>query len=765
MQNKDTFKNLRNYILGLKNQLLEMELENKEEYNVKLDLIYNKIKSPVFRIGFISTFSTGKSTIINALLGKEILPVAEKSTTGCITTITYGEEDKVEIILKDIVEARKYLYNLNKKYKDIINSLSNLKNDQNYYKPNIDTDKFKMYIEKKVFNFSPEVKEEFLSNLNNIKLFIEKSNENGIFSHLPSNNQIIKGSKDERKLEERLTIAKLDIDDKEKEKLENLKKQISLLEDILLEKKIPIESIKEYREENFNCNLISEIKIRLNSFALKENIELIDLPGVNVSNDNHINITKEMADKINAFIFIEAEMKTEGDLKKIAETIKQNFPKIYNYSYLLKNKIAYLKADERNFNEKMMNFEILRKELGFKEENTFKIDALKYLNKENLEEDYCIQFENFKNKLEQDSKKLIIKEFMEMIKFDTTILYNRIIEELEKESKSISYFDINDINRSKEIYIAEEINSQIEKHKNYIDISIEKIKDYQLLRIENENWEAKNNIEILEEIRVNEKINNYYLKKIKEGKDINKISFDRVFNVLFNDYALNERIRKIYYKFINDLFYNSFYEFLQEIFIEENLKYLPEKYKKDLKDIFNTGIKERLSGAIDIILYSYEEFREKAKSKLELVYNCLIADKDTLEINLEVLKDNIKYFDYFSLENNINIVDLQNIYGIDSENEIEICKKLINKEIESYLENDIKKDINKYTKAIIKNYIEDIIIKLENILQLKNYEAEYRINITSELKKEINERYDIQKERIAQKIKQKNYLIELYKSI
>ena len=765
MQNKDTFKNLRNYILGLKNQLLEMELENKEEYKVKLDLIYNKIKSPVFRIGFISTFSTGKSTIINALLGKEILPVAEKSTTGCITTITYGEEDKVEIILKDIVEARKYLYNLNKKYKDIINSLSNLKNDQNYYKPNIDTDKFKMYIEKKVFNFSPEVKEEFLSNLNNIKLFIEKSNENGIFSHLPSNNQIIKGSKDERKLEERLTIAKLDIDDKEKEKLENLKKQISLLEDILLEKKIPIESIKEYREENFNCNLISEIKIRLNSFALKENIELIDLPGVNVSNDNHINITKEMADKINAFIFIEAEMKTEGDLKKIAETIKQNFPKIYNYSYLLKNKIAYLKADERNFNEKMMNFEILRKELGFKEENTFKIDALKYLNKENLEEDYCIQFENFKNKLEQDSKKLIIKEFMEMIKFDTTILYNRIIEELEKESKSISYFDINDINRSKEIYIAEEINSQIEKHKNYIDISIEKIKDYQLLRIENENWEAKNNIEILEEIRVNEKINNYYLKKIKEGKDINKISFDRVFNVLFNDYALNERIRKIYYKFIIFLFYNSFYEFLQEIFIEENLKYLPDKYKNDLKDIFNTGIKERLSGAIDIILYSYEEFREKAKSKLELVYNCLIADKDTLEINLEVLKDNIKYFDYFSLENNINIVDLQNIYGIDSENEIEICKKLINKEIESYLENDIKKDINKYTKAIIKNYIEDIIIKLENILQLKNYEAEYRINITSELKKEINERYDIQKERIAQKIKQKNYLIELYKSI
>lgn len=767
MEYRDNFKNLRNYILGLKNQLLEMEIENKEDYKKKLDLIYKKIESPIFRIGFLSTFSTGKSTIINALLGKEILPVAEKSTTACITTITYGEEDKVDIVLENILEAKNYLLQLNKEYKEIIDSLlSNQKSNKDYYISCKDMDKLKKYTENNIFTFTTKEKKFFLSNITDIKSIIEKAKEIDIHSFLPLENKIIKVQKNEMK-KEKILIDNLNISNDKKEKLKNLEKQISLLENILLGERILIEDIKEYREENFNCSLIKEIKIKLNSFKLKENIELIDLPGVNVSNDKHINITKEMADKINAFIFIEAEMKTEGDLKKIAENVKEKFPKLYNYSYLLKNKIAYLKADEKNFDEKMINFEILRKELGFKEENTFKVDALKYLNKEDLNEDYCIQFENFKNKLEKDSKELLIKEFMEMIKFETTFIYNKILEELEKESKNISYFYMNDTNKSKEIYIAEEINSQIENYKNYINISIEKIKDYKLLKINDENWESKNNNEILESIKINDKTNNYYLKKIKEGKDINKISFDKVFNILFTEYNLNEKIRKIYYQFITQLFYSKFNKFLQETFKEENLKYLPEKQKIALKEIFNSGIKDRLSGAIDIILYSYENFREEAKSKLDLVYNCLVSDKSRLEINLENLNNNIECFDYFSEKNSVNIADLENIYNINfnEKSEIDICKRLIIKEIENYLKNTIEKDINKYTKAIIKNYIEDIIIQLEEVLKLNNYEAEYRVNITIELMKEIDKKYNIQKENIEKKIKKRDYLLELYKSI
>lgn len=765
MESKDNFKNLRNYILGLKNQLLETDIENKEQCIETLNSIYKQIETPIFRIGFLSTFSTGKSTIINALLGKEILPVAEKSTTACITTISRGEQDEVEIILNDFDIAKNFLFSLNKKYKENLFSLSNsefsyvasfnFNRCMDYIKKGLLSVRNKKKLEEKFSiiknnsdtkdkaNFKEKLKNELketnqfqLSPINQINQAIVKIGVNDV--------KVI--SIDDLTMEE-TAIENLTSFEQIKEKLKKLEKEISLLEKIIFSDEISINDIKEYREENFNCNLIKKIVIKLKDFNLNENVELIDLPGVNVSNDKHIDITKEMSEKVNAFVFIEAEMKVEGDLKKIAKNVKNKFPNIYNYSYLLKNKMAYLKADEKNFDEKMLNFDILRKELGFKEENTFKIDALKYLSKEDLDEDYCIQFKNFKDKLEKDSQELLIKEFIKMIKFGTASIYKRVVEELDKTIGSISYFDIEDKNKSREIYIAEEINSKIENYKNYVNISIEKVKDYKLSKIDEENWNTQNNNMILEEIKIKEKPNNYYLKKIKEGKDVNKISFDKVFDILFTEYSLNENIRKIYYSFIVQLFYNNFKRFLEETFEEKNLKYLPEKQKIKLKEVFNKGIKERLSGAIDIILYSYEDFREKTKSRLELVYNCLYSTKENLDEHLENLNNNKEAFEYFTEKESFNQVDLKEIYNINSNDKIEldICKKLLIKEI--------------------KNYLEDVIIELEKILQAKNYEPEYRVNITSELKERIEEAYNKKKAEIEKKLKEKENLIKLYEDV
>ena len=773
MESKDNFKNLRNYILGLKNQLLEADIENKEQCIETLNSIYKQIETPIFRIGFLSTFSTGKSTIINALLGKEILPVAEKSTTACITTISRGEQDEVEIILNDRNEAIKYLSELNYRYEKIIYYKSKTIDEFNsvQYKAITNINKIKEYIKGNILVSNESIFKLNLSNSNGEEYsqILEKLIELNPSFNLPQRKDFVYEIKTQNSISsrEKIFIKNLDFSETERNYLEKIKTEIYLLEKLLLKRKICIEDIAKYREESFNCSLIKEIKIKLKDFNLKENVELIDLPGVNVSNDKHIDITKEMSEKVNAFVFIEAEMKVEGDLKKIAENVKNKFPNIYNYSYLLKNKMAYLKADEKNFDEKMLNFDILRKELGFKEENTFKIDALKYLSKEDLDEDYCIQFKNFKDKLEKDSQELLIKEFIKMIKFDTTSIYKRVVEELDKTIGSISYFDIEDKNKSREIYIAEEINSKIENYKNYVNISIEKVKDYKLSKIDEENWNTQNNNMILEEIKIKEKPNNYYLKKIKEGKDVNKISFDKVFDILFTEYSLNENIRKIYYSFIVQLFYNNFKRFLEETFEEKNLKYLPEKQKIKLKEVFNRGIKERLSGAIDIILYSYEDFREKAKSRLELVYNCLYSTKENLDEHLENLNNNKEAFEYFTEKESFNQVDLKEIYNINSNDKIEldICKKLLIKEIKNYLESNIEENINKYTKAIIKNYLEDVIIELEKILQVKNYEPEYRVNITSELKERIEEAYNKKKAEIEKKVKEKENLIKLYEDV
>lgn len=766
MESKDNFKNLRNYILGLKSQLLETDIEKKEQCIETLNSIYKQIETPIFRIGFLSTFSTGKSTIINALLGKEILPVAEKSTTACITTISRGEQDEVEIILNDRNKAIKYLFRLNSDFERTFTSKNRFL-DNCQYKCIYNFSKIRQYLDNNILISDESILKLDFTNIEDEYQIISRIKELNPISSLPFRNDKIYKIENEGDTEEEILVSDIFFSEYEKRNLAKIKNEINLLENILLKRKIYIEEISRYREGNFKCSLIKEIKIKLKDFNLKENVELIDLPGVNVSNDKHIDITKEMSERVNAFVFIEAEMKVEGDLKKIAENVKNKFPNIYNYSYLLKNKMAYLKGDEKNFDEKMLNFDILRKELGFKEENTFKIDALKYLSKEDLDEDYCIQFKNFKDKLEKDSQELLIKEFIKMIKFDTTSIYKRVVEELDKTIGSISYFDIEDKNKSREIYIAEEINSKIENYKNYINISIEKVKDYKLSKIDEENWDTQNNNMILEEIKIKEKPNNYYLKKIKEGKDVNKISFDKVFDILFTEYSLNENIRKIYYSFIVQLFYNNFKRFLEETFEEKNLKYLPEKQKIKLKEVFNRGIKERLSGAIDIILYSYEDFREKAKSRLELVYNCLYSTKENLDEHLENLNNNREAFEYFTEKESFNQADLKEIYNINSNDKIEldICKKLLIKEIKNYLEGNIEENINKYTKAIIKNYLEDVIIELEKILQLKDYEAEYRINITSELKERIEEAYNKKKAEIEKKEKEKENLIKLYEDV
>lgn len=55
----------------------------------------------VFRIVFVGGFSRGKSTIVNALLGANILPSKLTPATAVITTIKYGEEPQATVCFRD----------------------------------------------------------------------------------------------------------------------------------------------------------------------------------------------------------------------------------------------------------------------------------------------------------------------------------------------------------------------------------------------------------------------------------------------------------------------------------------------------------------------------------------------------------------------------------------------------------------------------------------------------------------------------------------
>ena len=62
------------------------------------------IHDGIFRVVIMGAFTTGKSTLINALVGKRILPESALPSTAILTFIQYGEDvDSVEVHFKDTV--------------------------------------------------------------------------------------------------------------------------------------------------------------------------------------------------------------------------------------------------------------------------------------------------------------------------------------------------------------------------------------------------------------------------------------------------------------------------------------------------------------------------------------------------------------------------------------------------------------------------------------------------------------------------------------
>jgi len=74
----------------------------------KLDTDLESIRSKGIRIAFLGPVKSGKSTLINALLGdRDILPVQETPTTGCITEIRNGPELQYRVYSEQSENATK----------------------------------------------------------------------------------------------------------------------------------------------------------------------------------------------------------------------------------------------------------------------------------------------------------------------------------------------------------------------------------------------------------------------------------------------------------------------------------------------------------------------------------------------------------------------------------------------------------------------------------------------------------------------------------
>lgn len=59
--------------------------------------VFNQVVRETFTVGFVGEFSRGKSTLINNLLGTNILPVANLPTTALMTRVRYGIKPKIVV--------------------------------------------------------------------------------------------------------------------------------------------------------------------------------------------------------------------------------------------------------------------------------------------------------------------------------------------------------------------------------------------------------------------------------------------------------------------------------------------------------------------------------------------------------------------------------------------------------------------------------------------------------------------------------------------
>jgi GTP-binding protein EngB required for normal cell division len=83
--------NLRQQVNSLRSLVdREPSLRSQQDFN-SIDTSLNKALSPKFEIVFAGAFSAGKSMLINALLGRELLYSAEGHATGTECCIEYKE--------------------------------------------------------------------------------------------------------------------------------------------------------------------------------------------------------------------------------------------------------------------------------------------------------------------------------------------------------------------------------------------------------------------------------------------------------------------------------------------------------------------------------------------------------------------------------------------------------------------------------------------------------------------------------------------------
>ena len=107
----DTFNNInlikQEFVLEkLKNLIINAQLISDDDLEKLRDIFLNK-PAFTYKVGFISPFSYGKSSLINGLLGRSLLKADIRAETAVVTHVTFDDEYSLFFVNdKEVTAAR-----------------------------------------------------------------------------------------------------------------------------------------------------------------------------------------------------------------------------------------------------------------------------------------------------------------------------------------------------------------------------------------------------------------------------------------------------------------------------------------------------------------------------------------------------------------------------------------------------------------------------------------------------------------------------------
>ena len=279
----------------------------------------NRLQQPEFPVAFLGSFTTGKSTISNALIGRNLLPENPEATTAVPTFIRQGNEPKATIYFLD-AEARRALFN--------------------------------MYVDELAQQISEKLP--------------HCGQEDNPMDILITINERLGEVKQLEEFDEEDLLA-----------LHYLKDH---WHDNRPPHPITLDELGKYVENYQDIKLVDRIEISL-PLPLPTGVVLVDLPGLGVANPRHRKITRDYVEKdAKAFVIcMKWNHLLEGEEIEVLEAIHRQNKRVLQRAFWLINQWDIANNLQRRQTQENFTNKVNQKNFQIQTDRLFHVSALQYL--------------------------------------------------------------------------------------------------------------------------------------------------------------------------------------------------------------------------------------------------------------------------------------------------------------------------------------------------------------------------------------------------